>query len=71
MTHKRKNKSGKLSYWDLSPQKRTAILKWIVKTGSSIAVATKHFNVTSGCIDMIFEQRFKPPKWTGDYKTIE
>tara|TARA_R100000963_G_scaffold32820_1_gene24769 strand:- start:520 stop:753 length:234 start_codon:yes stop_codon:yes gene_type:complete len=60
----------KKGFLDLTKKQKQNILDWIVETDSSVRTTTEHFNLTSGCIDKIFEERFKPPKWTDDYKTI-
>ena len=64
------SKTSKKGFLDLTKKQKEKILDWIVETDSSVRVTTRHFNLTSGCVDKIFEERFKPPKWTNDYKTI-
>ena len=65
---RRVNKKG---FIDLTTSEKQVILDWIVETDSSVKTTTTHFNLTAGCVDKIFEERFKPPKWTNDFKTLK
>ena len=60
----------KKGFLDLTKKQKQKVLDFIVETDCSVKTAGEHFNLTAGCIDKIFEERFKPPKWTNDYKTI-
>tara|TARA_R110002167_G_scaffold98972_9_gene259948 strand:+ start:222 stop:440 length:219 start_codon:yes stop_codon:yes gene_type:complete len=60
----------KKGFHNLTKKTKQKVLDYIVETNCSVKTATEHFNLTAGCVDKIFEERFQPPKWIDECKTI-